>query len=176
MLQGITLRVARADELATVVSIDDDACRAYEAAGISLGIHDGHPFAEAERARWRASIEAGTVRFAVDARGDEQGVAVLGYVDGQPYLDQLAVRLSAMRRGIGRALVVEAISWARSVQGVGLWLTTYGHLPFNRPMYERMGFVVVAEREWGHEVAHHVELQRRWLPLPRERVAMRHPL
>ena len=57
-----------------------------------------------------------------------------------------------------------------------MWLTTYGHLPWNVPFYEKMGFVVIPEAEWGAGVLHHVEAQRESLPLPESRVAMRAPL
>jgi hypothetical protein len=69
-----------------------------------------------------------------------------------------------------------------AAHGVGLQLASTDafaraeHLPFNRPYYERHGFVVVSERECGPGVLHHLEEQRRALPAPHERVAMRRRL
>jgi GNAT superfamily N-acetyltransferase len=39
-----------------------------------------------------------------------------------------------MRQGLGRRLVRQAIDWAGPEP---LWLTTYAHLSWNRPFYER---------------------------------------
>jgi len=80
-----------------------------------------------------------------------------------------------MRRGVGRGLLHHTFAWARA-NGDALWLTTYGHLAWNRPFYEREGFAVMPEASWPPGVAHHIAEQRRWLPLPDERVAMRRAL
>ena len=58
-----------------------------------------------------------------------------------------------------------------------LWLTTYGHVPWNRPWYERLGFVRVRESKWGPELLAIVDSERGALPCPDQRIAMvyRHP-
>jgi N-acetylglutamate synthase-like GNAT family acetyltransferase len=78
-----------------------------------------------------------------------------------------------MRRGIGRRLLEHVIAWAREGGARHLWLTTYGHLPWNRPFYESVGFVLVPEERCGPDIRHHLADQRRWLPEPSQRVAMR---
>ena len=167
------LRVASEEELPLLVEIDDDACQLYEAFGVGLGHLANGSFAVAERARWRDSLSRGRVFVATGSSGAALGFASCGFIDGQPYLDQLSVRLAAMGQGIGSALIEHSARWAREQSGRELWLTTYDHVPFNRPMYERRGFVVVPEGAWGIEVAEHVASQREHLPLPEERVAMR---
>jgi N-acetylglutamate synthase-like GNAT family acetyltransferase len=97
-------------------------------------------------------------------------------LDGEPYLDQLAVRIAAMRQGLGRDLLARSADWGRAVGGSALWLTTYAHLSFNQPYYERHGFAVIAESACGAGIRHHLDEQRRNLPLPDQRVAMRRPL
>jgi ribosomal protein S18 acetylase RimI-like enzyme len=94
---------------------------------------------------------------------------VLGFVDGAPYLDQLSVHPRMMRRGIGRMLVSQALTWSESKN---LWLTTYSHLAWNRPYYERYGFTVIPEIECGPELQQILALQRAALPIPEKRVAM----
>ncbi|MDP1571030.1 MAG: GNAT family N-acetyltransferase [Vicinamibacterales bacterium] len=169
----VTLRPARPDEIDTLVAIDDEASALYAAHGLALGVTEEHPFAEAERARWLAAAQAARAFLAVSAAGVPLGFAALDLVDGAPYLDQLAVHPAAMRRGVGRALLARAIAWAEA-QGAGaLWLTTYAHLPFNRPYYERAGFVVVPEAACGPGIRHHLAEQRCALPAPEQRVAMR---
>lgn len=104
------------------------------------------------------------------------GFAALDLLDGQPYLDQLAVTRAAMRRGVGRRLLERSAEWARDAGGPSIWLTTYAHLPFNRPYYERHGYVVVPEAECGPGLRKHLAEQRGHLPEPAQRVAMRRVL
>lgn len=176
---SMSIRRAAPAELPLVVSIDDDAAALYARAGFPLDIGPDHPFARAEQRRWQASLDAGAVFFAESAGSDAAaalGVLVMGRVDGAPYLDQLAVRTSAMRRGVGRRLVEHAITWAgREEPGHPLWLTTYGHLPWNRPFYERLGFVPVAPVDCPPELTAVLDEQRRYLPAPDQRIAMRRP-
>lgn len=165
------IRLATADELGEAIRIDDDASRLYAERGVVLALDGSHPFVVAEQARWQRSAEQARLFFALD--GDRPiGFAALDVLDGEPYLDQLAVLRSSMRRGVGGALLHHAIAWAR-LRGEALWLTTYRHLPFNRPFYERHGFVVVPDAACSPGVLHHLEEQRRALPAPEQRVAMR---
>ena len=80
-----------------------------------------------------------------------------------------------MRRGVGRSLMAFAQRWS-ATQGE-LWLTTYRHVPWNGPWYERLGFARVAEAVWRPELRAIVESERGALPCPDERIAMvyRHP-
>lgn len=166
----VTIRPASVRELDEVLAIDDDASTLYAEAGLPLGITREHPFAVAERARWARALAQGRAFFAMEER--PIGIAVLGVVDGAPYLDQLSVRREAMGRGVGRALLEHALAWAA---GRPLWLTTYDHLPWNRPFYERAGFAVVHEGEWGPGIRAIVAEQREHLPDPHARVVMRRP-
>jgi GNAT superfamily N-acetyltransferase len=168
-----SIEIAAPDDFADVIRIDDDATELYATAGIALGLTPVHPFTVAEQARWRRSVELGRLFFARDEQGQRVGLAALDRFDGVVYLDQLSVRRSAMRRGAGRFLLRHAVDWARSLEAPSLWLTTYGHLSWNRPFYESEGFVVVPEVECTPEILHHLDEQRAALPAPEERVAMR---
>jgi GNAT superfamily N-acetyltransferase len=98
------------------------------------------------------------------------GLLVMDHLDGQPYLEQLSVRVAAQRQGLGRLLLLRAIAWAGAQP---LWLTTYAHVAWNRPFYERHGFVAVPEGECAPEILAALEDQRRWLPAPEQRLVMR---
>ncbi len=171
-----TIRLARPDEIAVLVAIDDDAGRLYAEVGLPIELAPDHPFLVAEQARWRHAAGLEQVFLAVDAEGRGIGFAALGWVDGEPYLEQLSVRSDAMRRGLGRRLLRRAVDWAAQQGSSSLWLTTYGHLSFNRAFYEREGFVVVAESEWLPDIAHHIAEERGCLPDPEQRIAMRRAL
>jgi GNAT superfamily N-acetyltransferase len=158
-------------DLTTLRDIDDDAGKLFESAGLFLDLPDEHEFHLAERRRWSNSLGGGTTTIAIDPTGREVGFVALDQVDGQPFVAQLSVRQSHMRRGIGAELLRGAIG--RLAAGAALWLTTYAHLPWNQPFYERHGFVRVDECECGEELRHQLQFERRWLPRPEQRVAMR---
>lgn len=166
------IRLARDDEMQHVLAVDDDATRFYASIGFSLHLSSDDPFAVEEQARWARALTQRRVFLAEDAGSAPIGVAVLDLLDGEPYLDQLAVRMAAMRQGVGTALIDAAVAWAQEQRGSRLWLTTYGHLAHNRPFYERRGFTLVAEARCPPGVVHHLDAQRRALPAPEQRVAM----
>lgn len=168
----LTIRPAWPHELDVLRAIDDDATALYGAHGLHIEFEPDHEFVRSELARWRRSAEHGRALLAVDDAGTGLAFAALDIVDGEPYLDQLAVRTTAMRRGIGGRLLERSAEWARIQGGSALWLTTYNHLPFNRPYYERHGYRVVPDAECGPGIRHHLDEQRRHLPAPTHRVAM----
>jgi len=174
--EPFTIRPARPSEMATLRDIDDDAGALYAACGLPLDLPPDHVFLRDEGARWLRCTERGQAFLAVDASGTALGFAALGLADGEPYLEQLSVRLAAMRRGIGKRLLEHVADAARAASATALWLTTYAHLPFNRPYYERHGYALVPERDCGPDIRHHLDEQRRYLPEPAQRVAMRRPL
>jgi GNAT superfamily N-acetyltransferase len=167
---AITIRQASPAEIDEFVAIDNDAGALYAQAGLDLDLGPEHPYARAERAYWTRAAEDGGVFLAEQAGGAAVGLLVMALVDGEPYLEQLSVRTGAMRRGLGRRLLAHAIAWAGERP---LWLTTYAHFPWNRPFYESTGFAVVPEAECSPGIVALLEDQRRWLPAPEQRVAMR---
>jgi GNAT superfamily N-acetyltransferase len=171
-LAGEPLRLARMDELETLCDIDRDASRLFERAGLTMSFPNDLELSAAERKRWLDCLYAGTTVMAIDGAGSPVGFAALMVLDGEPYLEQLSVRMGAMRRGIGSRLLQAAETIARQTLTRALWLTTYRHLAWNRLFYEKVGFAVVASERWGPEITQEVLFQRRLLPQPDERVVM----
>ncbi len=87
---------------------------------------------------------------------------------GHPY--SVAERAYWTRRARGRRLLEHAIEWAG---GEELWLTTYSHVPWNRPFYERHGFVTIPEPDCPAWIVALLNAQREALPAPDKRIAMR---
>ena len=172
----IMIRQASTAEIDTLCEIDLDASRLFERAGLRLDLPADHEFLVNERNRWLRSLAAGRALLAVDPTGESVGFAAAGVVDGEPYLDQLSVRTKFMQRGAGTALLNAVASAAADAGAPALWLTTYDHLSWNRPFYERNGFAVVPQRECGAEISAVISYERRWLPSPQERVVMRKAL
>lgn len=166
---AFNVRKARKTELGALQFIDDKAGELYLEAGLNFDLQDNHPFLLAEAGRWQRSIDSGLTYVVEKEQGDLVGFAVLGFLDSEPYLDQLSVHPDEMRKGIGRTLLRLACEWAGDKP---LWLTTYSHFAWNKPFYERYGFVKAREELIGVETKEILKEQRSALPEPDKRIVM----
>ena len=173
---GIAIRSGSIRDIDILADIDLDASVLFERAGLRLDFPNEHEVTMAERKRWLRCLSAGTVLVAVDRSGLDVGFAAVGMRDAQPYLDQLSVRMSSMGQGIGTELLCGSMRMAMEGGSKALWLTTYSHLSWNRPYYERHGFVIVSPEQCGAELRCELSFERRLLPRPDERVVMRKDL
>ncbi len=94
----------------------------------------------------------GRAWVAVDDNDRPVGYILVDVVDGGGHIEQVSVVPHSQGRGIGRALVDQARAWAVGRGLPELTLTTFGHVPWNRPLYEHLGFRVVATDELGPEL------------------------
>jgi len=169
---AIVVREGRADELDELVAIDDAAGVRFGDVGIRFDFPEDHPFVVAERRCWREALRDRRLLVAERA-GSVVGFVCLGFVDALPYIDQLSVRPELHGDGIGSLLLGHAKRWAANTGARELWLTTYAHVPWNGPYYERRGFARVEFAACEREMRDALEEQRRVLPFPEERIAMR---
>jgi GNAT superfamily N-acetyltransferase len=79
--------------------------------------------------------------FLLVAGDPPEGFVHVLELGGIAHLEQLAVRRSAMRQGLGSALVLAAMGEARARGHAELSLCTYAEVPWNGPFYARLGFV-----------------------------------
>ena len=93
--------------------------------------------------------------------GKPVGFALADVVDGSGYLDELDVRPEFTRLGIGTRLVSAVIEWARGEKYPRVALITFGHLAWNAPFYEKLGFRIIDPREHGKELAGLIREERR---------------
>ena len=173
---AFAMRTGSIRDIDALCAIDLGTAALFEQSGLTMDFPDDHEYSLHERARWLRCLAARSAVLAVDEAGVILGFAIMGELDGDPYLEQLSVRMDVMRRGIGTALLNAAIGIARHQGARALWLTTYAHLEWNRPFYEKKGFVLVPAGEYGDGLAREVDYQCRWLPRPEQRVVMRKPL
>ena len=169
----IAIRIGLTADIDILAGIDHDACTLFVRAGLDLDLPTEHEVTLAERERWLTCLAAGTVLIAVDRTGADVGFAAVGLRDAEQFLDQLSVRVSSMGQGIGTALLRASMRMAMNRGGQALWLTTYNHLSWNRPYYERHGFVLVSPEQCGEELRSELAFERRCLPRPEQRVVMR---
>jgi GNAT superfamily N-acetyltransferase len=169
----VTIRPAVRADIGRMQWLEIDAGRRFLDVGLD-SIAGDEPYAESLLA---AHIAEGTawVAFAGDG-GEPVGYAFASVVDGEGHLDQVSVAREAMGSGVGTALLDAVCDWARGRGFDAVTLTTFRHVPFNGPYYERRGFVVVDEAAWGPELAAIRATERQNGIDVAERVAMRRHL
>ena len=83
----------------------------------------------------------------------ETGDRLLGFAVGRVeegtifYLAEIDVAPNAGRQGIGAALVEAVCTYAGQIGCTAVMLSTFVDVPWNRPWYERLGFVPVPESD-----------------------------
>ncbi len=101
-----------------------------------------------------ASIEA-LSRYADDGRawvaaedsGPPIGYILVDVIDGGGHIEQVSVVPAYQGKGVGRALIEQVETWVISMGLTALTLTTFGRIPWNRPLYEHLGFRVLSQHE-----------------------------
>jgi GNAT superfamily N-acetyltransferase len=96
--------------------------------------------------------QAGRGWVAVDAADRPVGYVVVEVVDGNAHIEQVTVAPDHQGGGVGRALIDHVVLWARDRGSPAITLTTFTDVPWNRPLYEHLGFRVLAEHEIGDEL------------------------
>ncbi|MDP9430971.1 MAG: GNAT family N-acetyltransferase [Actinomycetota bacterium] len=130
---GAVVRVASAADLLEVPAVEAAADELFRARGV-LDFPAPAPAAPRGEA-WRVLVAGRPV----------QGFAVLERVDGDVHLEQLSVHPSAMRQGIGRALLEASVSLAWVVGAGRVTLLTYADVPWNAPWYAQHGWQVTED-------------------------------
>jgi GNAT superfamily N-acetyltransferase len=153
----VVIRRAHSAEIAGLGDVERDGDRRFDG-------YDGVPggFTDTQsRARLDRAWEAGRVWVAVggsagdDEASDEGGIigfALAEIVDQNVHLEQVSVRLGHQGQGVGGRLVDVVKAYAED-RGMGaVTLCTFSDVSWNRPFYERRGFVVVPEDQWTPEL------------------------
>lgn len=81
--------------------------------------------------------------------GEPCGYVLVDDIDGAAHIAQVSVKPDHQGRGIGRALIDRAERWAADTGRVYVTLTTFTDVPWNRPLYEHLGFRVLSDHEIG---------------------------
>lgn len=164
MSAAVRVRVARPADLDQAGALTAEA---YHADGL---LDDGDEYAAELRDAARRAREAVLLVATVPAC-PEGGEVVVGTVTlapagssyaevaepGELELRMLAVAPEARRRGVAERLLTAALREAVARGARGVVLSTLAPMVAARRLYERLGFVAVPARDWGHEgVALHV--------------------
>ncbi|MDH4560186.1 GNAT family N-acetyltransferase [Pseudomonas sp. BN411] len=166
----MTIRLATAADLPLLAAIEQSAAALFSHDDLSPE-HRGDtlPLEHLQHARvngvlWVALAPCGAVAgfLAAEAAGDELHVC------------EMSVTPEQGGKGLGRALLATAIDHGRDAGYAALTLTTFSHVPWNRPFYERLGFRALAPEECGERLQHILAAESR--SGLRNRVAMRRDL
>ena len=142
------MRPARSGDLSQLRRIERASGQRYREFGLDHVAED-EPAPVETLAAYAAD---GRAWVAVGADDEPVGYILVDRVDDAAHIEQVSVLPEHQGRGIGKALIARARAWAEERAMPALTLTTFGHIPWNRPLYEHLGFRVVSEAELGPEL------------------------
>jgi GNAT superfamily N-acetyltransferase len=143
-----TIRPAHPDDSPVLRAIERAAGERYRTVGLDA-VADDEPTSVGALDVYAA---AGHSWVAVDQADHPVAYVLVDVVDGLAHLDQLSVRPDQQGRGLARALVARVGEWASESGRPGVTLTTFAEVPWNRPLYQHLGFRVLADEEIGPEL------------------------
>jgi ribosomal protein S18 acetylase RimI-like enzyme len=141
----VQIRSARHEDLGDIQQIEFDSGQRFRDFGLP-DVADNEPTSIAVL---RSHLRNGRAWVALGDGGRVIGFLLLGEIDGAAHVEQVSVSPNDQGKGVGQSLIGEAARWAMGRGMSALTLTTFGHIPWNRPLYEHLGFRVLSEDELG---------------------------
>ena len=132
-----------------------------------------------ERDAGRRFADVGLAEVAADeppAAERLAGYVIVDVVDGCAHVEQVSVLLDQQGRGLGRRLLEAVEAWAAEQRLDAVTLTTFTDVPWNRPLYEHLGFRTLREDELGAGLAAVRDAEAAHGLDPARRVVMRREL
>jgi GNAT superfamily N-acetyltransferase len=142
-MRKVQIRPAVRDDLRILRDIEWAAGQRYRDYGLDH-VADNEPPPVEVLATY---ADDGRAWVAVDPSGQAIGYILVEIIDGGGHIEQVSVAPVHQGQGIGRALIEQVAGWAGSMRLSALTLTTFGHIPWNRPLYEHLGFRVLSQNE-----------------------------
>ena len=139
----ITVRAARREDGPAQQAIERLAGEQFRVVGLD-SVADDEPASFEELADYATD---GRSWVAVDAEDRPIGYVVVDEVDGNAHVEQVSVQPDYQHSGVGRALLDRVRLWALETERPAITLTTFADVSWNRPLYEHLGFRVLAEDE-----------------------------
>jgi GNAT superfamily N-acetyltransferase len=148
------LRAATTGDVPHLPGIERSAAKAFLSLPDLAWIADD---AVQSEERHRALIENRTAWVATDEGGSPIGFLNGEVFEGCFHILEVAVRLDAQGQGIGRALIDLAGQFAAANELAGLTLTTFRDVPWNEPLYRRLGFRIIENSDLTPKLARILE-------------------
>ena len=143
-MSDIVIRKALQSEIPLLQDVQLDAGELFRSAGMD-DVAD-HPPEDA--AILADAINADMIWVACQPDGTPIGMAHVTDLDGVAYLQEIAMRASHGRRGTGASLLRAVMAELRGCGYRRMTLSTFSHLAWNRPFYEKLGFKVIPKAAW----------------------------
>jgi len=112
-------------------------------------VADDEPLSEAELAAYAMGARSWV---AVDDSDQPFAYVLVDEVDGNAHVAQITALPGSQGHGVGRALLERVRVWAIASNCPVITLTTFSEVPWNRPLYEHLGFVALSDEEVGPEL------------------------
>lgn len=93
--------------------------------------------------------DSGRGWVAVDESDKPVGYVIVDDADGNAHVEQMSVIPEHQNRGVGRSLLAQVHAWASDTGRGAITLTTYTEVPWNRALYQHLGFRVLDDKELG---------------------------
>jgi GNAT superfamily N-acetyltransferase len=148
MTVTVRVRAARAGDGPALREIERLAGERFREVGLDSVADDEPPSLET----LAAYADSGRAWVAVDGAGTPVGYVLVDDVDGCAHVEQVSVRPEHQGSGVGRRLLDRVRAWAVETGRRAITLTTFTDVPWNRPLYEHLGFRVLTEAELGPEL------------------------
>jgi ribosomal protein S18 acetylase RimI-like enzyme len=145
---AFSIRQAREADVDRLPIIERDAGAPFREIGMNAVADGDVP----TRDELLPHVAAGRVWVAVDDGDTAVGYLIVDLVDGHAHVEQVSVLPACSRRGIGRALVEQALIWAGEQEFDAVTLTTFTEVAWNGPYYQRLGFRFLNPGEVGPEL------------------------
>jgi GNAT superfamily N-acetyltransferase len=137
-----SIRPARAEDLPQLPALERAATEMFRGTEHTWVVEDGGYDAQI----YQDWFDTGVILVA-EREGELAGFACGEEVDHQGFWTLLCVHPAHAKRGLGRRLTEAMKTWACSRGYTSLTMTTFPNIPWNAPMFERMGFRIMDEAE-----------------------------
>lgn len=148
MEANLTIRPTTPDDSGALQDVERAAGEMFRTAGYPA-VADDEPFPAEVLAGYAA---AGRAWLAADDSGRPIGYVIVDLIDGNAHVEQVSVHPEHQGQGVGRALLDQVTAWAAAAGCPSLTLTTFAEVPWNRPLFERLGFRVLGDAEIGPDL------------------------
>lgn len=132
------LRPAREEDIPHLPTIERSAGQAFRGTPHAWIADDGVTEADA----YPSLIGAGLV-WVAELEGAPRGFIQAGRAVDDLHVWELSVHTDWQKRGLGAALVLDAVARGRSAGLSGSTLTTFRSIPWNAPFYARLGYRIL---------------------------------
>lgn len=136
---GYTIELATADHAPLLAAIEIAAAGIFPPGSIPESIRSDSTPVEI----LLEAVQDGLLWVALAEDGKPVGYALVQMVADAALLAQMDVYPDHMRKGIGSALIMQIVEHLRLRKKPELYLTTFVHVPWNAPLYAKLGFVVM---------------------------------